>query len=140
MKKNLIYLSSFLLIGLVLMSFNNHSKTAYLNNQDNHFKNLKVLPKNISKDSLMGLMEGYNKALGVKCSYCHIKDKAADSIMQKEITRHMIHFTNELNAKEFAPIGKNYKNAVECATCHRGSTKPMSDTKAFMNGRKNKNK
>lgn len=137
MKKNLLYMFSFLLVGLVLMSFNNNFHTeTYEGMSKDGFKNLKILPKNISKDSLMNLMEGYNKALGVKCNHCHTMDKSSDKKHEKEIARHMIKFTNELNAKEFAPIGDQYKNAIECATCHRGSTKPMSDTKAFMEGKK----
>lgn len=137
MKKNLIYMFSFLLVGFVLMSFNNNFHTeTYEGMSKDGFKNLKILPKNISKDSLMNLMEGYNKALGVKCNHCHTMDKSSDKKLEKEIARHMIKFTNELNAKEFAPIGDQYKNAIECATCHRGSTKPMSDTKAFMEGKK----
>ena len=137
MKKNLLYMFSFLLVGLVLMSFNNNFHTeTYEGMSKDGFKNLKILPKDISKDSLMNLMEGYNKALGVKCNHCHTMDKSSDKKHEKEIARHMIKFTNELNTKEFAPIGDQYKNAIECATCHRGSTKPMSDTKAFMDGKK----
>ena len=137
MKKNLLYMFSFLLVGLVLMSFNNNFHTeTYEGMSKDGFKNLKILPKDISKDSLMNLMEGYNKALGVKCNHCHTMDKSSDKKHEKEIARHMIKFTNELNAKEFAPIGDQYKNAIECATCHRGSTTPMSDTKAFMEGKK----
>ena len=137
MKKNLLYMFSFVLVGLVLMSFNNNFHTeTYEGIAEDGFKNLKILPKDISKDSLMNLMEGYNKALGVKCNHCHTMDKSSDKKHEKEIARHMIKLTNELNLKEFAPIGEQYKNAVECATCHRGSTKPMNDTKAFMQGKK----
>lgn len=137
MKKNLIYMFSFLLVGFVLMSFNNNFQTEkYEELSKDGFKNLKILPKNISKDSLMSLMQGYNKALGVKCNHCHTMDKSSDKKHEKEIARHMIKFTNELNEKEFAPIGDQYKNAIECATCHRGSTKPMSDTKVFVESKK----
>lgn len=137
MKKNLIYIFSFLLVGFVLMSFNNNFRTEkYEELSKDSFKNLKILPKDISKDSLMSLMKGYNQALGVKCNHCHTMDKSSDEKHEKEIARHMIKFTNELNAKEFAPIGDQYKNAIECATCHRGSTKPMSDTKTFMESKK----
>jgi hypothetical protein len=98
---------------------------------DGQWKNLKVLPQDISKDSLMGLMRMYNQALGVKCNHCHVQDKASDEKHEKEITRHMIQFTDELNAKEFAPIGPKYAQAIECATCHRGATKVMEETNAF---------
>ena len=137
MKKNLIYMCSFLLAGFALMSFKNNLATEnYEQISEDGFKNLKILPKDISKDSLMSLMKGYNKALGVKCNHCHTMDKSSDEKHEKEITRHMIKLTNDLNTKEFAPIGENYNNAIECATCHRGSTKPMSDVKAFMEGKK----
>ncbi|MBA5792030.1 c-type cytochrome [Flavobacterium sp. xlx-214] len=134
MKKNAMYILSFLLVGLVLMSFNLKTKETYYGSvAKDGFKNLKILPQSISKDSLMNLMEGYNKALGVKCNHCHVMlDKSSDKKHEKEVARHMIKFTDELNAKEFAPIGEKYKNAIECATCHRGSTKPMDDTNAFM--------
>jgi len=139
MKKNIAYIFSFLMVGFALMSFTQYNNSeAYEDISDEYFefdgtwKNLKVLPQDISKDSLMGLMKGYNVALGVKCNHCHVQDKSSDEKHEKEITRHMIKFTDELNAKEFAPIGEQYKNAVECATCHRGSTKPMTDTKNFM--------
>src|SRR5690606_12001017 len=133
MKKNVIFICSFLLVGLLLMSFNNNfQNNSYQDISKDGFKNLKVLPQDISKDSLMALMKGYNQALGVKCNHCHTMDKSSDDKHEKEIARHMIKFTNALNANEFAPIGEKYKNAIECATCHRGSTKPMDDTRAFM--------
>ena len=102
------------------------------------FKILKVLPQNISKDSLMALMQEYNTALGVKCNFCHSKDKSADDVHMKEVTRHMIKFTNELNKREFDPIGPEYKNAVSCAMCHRGSPKPMTAVKYFNENKKRK--
>jgi len=37
--------------------------------------NLKVLPKDISKDSLTYLMKNYATSLGVKCNYCHVPSK-----------------------------------------------------------------
>lgn len=138
MKKNLVYIFGFLLAGFVLMSFNNHTKEVYFGTSEDGFKNLKVLPQDISKDSLMGLMKGFNQALGVKCNHCHTMDKSSDKKHEKEVARHMIKMTNELNTREFAPVGEKYTNAIECATCHRGSTKPMEDTKAFMESKKDK--
>src|SRR5262249_36704395 len=39
------------------------------------FKNLQVLPKDISHDSLDAIMDGFKAALGVKCSFCHAPSK-----------------------------------------------------------------
>lgn len=125
--KSTVYVIAFFAAIVFLMSFTPKDTI-----EEKGFKNLKVLPKDISKDSLMSLMKGYNHALGVKCSYCHSQDKSADDKHTKEIARHMIQLTDDLNAKEFAPIGPEYSQAINCATCHRGSTKPMKDTELFM--------
>lgn len=95
------------------------------------WKNLKVLPKDISEENLKGLMRGYNTALGVKCNYCHteIKDSdkldfAADTKKEKEYARHMITMTKKLNAENFNwendPNPDNV-NVVTCTMCHRGN-------------------
>jgi hypothetical protein len=39
------------------------------------FKNLQVLPKNISEDSLDNIMDGFTRWLVVDCTYCHVRDK-----------------------------------------------------------------
>lgn len=133
MRNRILILLSFILAGWILMSFKLETtdKTYYEINS-NRFKNLKVLPQDISKDSLMTLMEGYNHALGVKCNHCHIKDKADDSKHPKEVARHMISFTDALNKDEFAPIGDKFTQAINCATCHRGKTEIMDDVKTLL--------
>src|SRR5690242_8910675 len=37
----------------------------------NRFENLRVLPKDISRDSLVGVMLEFANGLGVQCGYCH---------------------------------------------------------------------
>lgn len=100
------------------------------------WENLKVLPQNISKDSLNGLMENYALSLGVKCNYCHIPSKkdptkldfANDAKIEKEIARGMIVMTNEINEKYFQPYFPDPKpkqvHVVNCVMCHRGTTNP----------------
>jgi hypothetical protein len=36
------------------------------------FTNLKVLPQNISRDSLVQIMRGISLSLNVRCQYCHV--------------------------------------------------------------------
>jgi len=96
------------------------------------WKNLKVLSQDITKDSLMGIMRGFNKALGVKCNHCHVSDKSSDEKHEKDIARKMMQMTREINEVHFAPIGNQYAQAIECATCHRGAAKSIDDTKKFM--------
>lgn len=88
----------------------------------NQAKNLKVLPKDIPQDRLLGAMQNFTRALGVKCDHCHVQgDFASDDKKDKEIARAMIKMMQNLrqNADEFLPGGRVQK--VSCWTCHRGS-------------------
>ncbi|MBW8685317.1 c-type cytochrome [Chitinophaga rhizophila] len=108
-------------------------------------KNLKVLPKNISHDDLIKEMRGYNKALGVKCDYCHAKqadnpqkmDFASDAKEEKEIARDMLKMTYRIN-KKFFKSGKDEKGmqvmTVTCYTCHNGQKEPSSRPPAAEEG------
>jgi len=42
------------------------------------FTNLKVLPKDISKQELQTTMRGFAFALGVRCEHCHVEKKAPE--------------------------------------------------------------
>lgn len=100
------------------------------------WKNLKVLPKDISKDSLEHLMKGYAIALSVDCNHCHAPQKdnpkkldfASDDKIEKEIARGMIQMTNDLNKNYFQPHFPDPKPAqvyvVNCVMCHRGAVNP----------------
>lgn len=100
-------------------------------------KNLKVLPKNISHEDLEKEMRGFNKALGVKCNFCHAKraddpqklDFASDDMDEKETAREMLRMTMRINKKYFKS-GKNDKGmqvmTVTCYTCHNGQKEPSS--------------
>ena len=97
------------------------------------YKNLKILPKNISKEDLDKVMDHFKAALGVKCTFCHAPSKdtaqkwpdfASDEKPEKQIARKMMKMTSKINKKFFAD-NKNEQGvavpAVECMTCHRGS-------------------
>lgn len=100
------------------------------------FKNLKVLPKNISKDSLEMVMDGFKDALGVKCTFCHAPSKdtavkwpdfASDEKSEKEIARHMMRMTAEINKSWFNFNGSAMPDTIKtvtCNTCHRGEPHP----------------
>ena len=65
-------------------------------------------------------MRTYAAGLGVKCSHCHVQDNfPSDDNPKKEIGRHMIAMTADINSK--MPDGKVH---VTCYTCHRGEVEP----------------
>ncbi|WP_207511385.1 c-type cytochrome [Longitalea luteola] len=98
------------------------------------YKNLKVLPKNISHEELDSVMHQFNRSLGVKCSFCHAPKKdnprkldfASDDKGEKNVARDMMRMTDRINRKYF-----NYKKGdqhaippVGCMTCHNGTPHP----------------
>ena len=130
-------LSILLLIGVViLMTQLSSFKSIDANESQPNWKNLKVLPQDISKDSLDFLMDGYSNALSVNCDHCHAVSKdnpgrldfASDEKIEKDITRGMINMTNEINANYFLPHFPDPKPeqvfVVGCVMCHRGAVNP----------------
>ncbi len=101
------------------------------------FKNLKILPKNISEVALDSIMDHFSISLGVKCGFCHVHneekktwDMASDDNPGKLIARKMMLMTNEINTKYF-PTEKNTKDpiaiqTITCYTCHKGEVIPIS--------------
>ena len=96
------------------------------------FKNLQVLPKDISKDSLDTVMHHFTKALGVRCNFCHAMgngkmDFASDEKEEKGIARYMIKMAAGINSTYFNFEKSNRPdtiNVVKCITCHHGSPHP----------------
>lgn len=104
------------------------------------YKNLQVLPKDITKDSLDKVMHFFTRSLGVHCDFCHAKSKdttqrwpdfASDDKPEKNIARHMMGMAADINAKYFNFNGSNRPdtiNVVTCVTCHHGSPHPENMT------------
>ena len=101
----------------------------------NKFRNLKVLPKDISDAKLDSIMQTYNIALGVKCNFCHVPvknitdslDYASDKEPMKENARDMMRMVIDINKKYFNFDNNQqpeYLNTVTCKTCHRGEPFP----------------
>jgi hypothetical protein len=101
---------------------------------DDDKRNLKVLPKNISGDSLQMLMDEYTGSLNVNCAFCHSPkyawqqnstlDYTSDANHLKEVTRTMIQMTNEMNAEYMQTLPNKNVQMVTCYTCHRGEPMP----------------
>ena len=121
-------------LGLYAFKSGNAINESYV--PQTRWENLKVLPQNISKDSLDHLMNNYSVSLGVNCTHCHAPSKvdptkldfASDTKIEKEIARVMIKMTNDLNDTIFKPHFPDPKpaqvNVVNCVMCHRGVVNP----------------
>jgi len=84
------------------------------------FKNIQVI-KNMPAGQLQGAMNFMAASLGVDCSYCHtLPAMEKDDKATKQTARRMLAMVNEIN-KNFGD-----KTLVNCATCHRGKTKPAT--------------
>jgi len=101
------------------------------------FKNLKVLPKDISEADLDNVMNGFTRALGVRCIFCHVgtegkplrhEDFQLDDKMTKVKARAMMLMAHDINEVYLAKLQSRATPAVhvECATCHHGATLPRS--------------
>src|SRR6478735_8299922 len=105
------------------------------------YKNLKVLPQDISEKQLDSIMNAYTKALKVSCDFCHAAPKkdmfsitpSTDKIdysldnAMKENARKMMLMTIDINKRYFYfdSIAKPvFLNTVSCNTCHRGNPYP----------------
>jgi hypothetical protein len=117
------------LIAIVALSL------AFTSGPNGEFKNLKVLPKNISKPELDSVMKTFTASLNVKCNFCHVKFEGtdewnypSDANKHKLITRDMMKMTTKINRKyfEYTP-GKNAAlPMVTCYTCHNGRKEPLA--------------
>ena len=101
------------------------------------YTNLKLLPKDIQRQELVQTMRGFNKALGVKCNFCHkgeegqplsTYDFASDENKHKVIARTMMTMTNEINTKHLKEFGsKDDPARISCNTCHQGTKHPKAE-------------
>lgn len=99
------------------------------------FTNLEVLPDSIPRDTLVQLMAGFTRALGVRCTYCHVGEEgrplstydfASDEKHPKEMARRMLRMVAAINGEYLGDHrhGDEPPVRVTCATCHRGLTAP----------------
>jgi Flp pilus assembly protein TadD len=99
------------------------------------FKNLKVLPQDIAPEELRTIMGSFTRALGVRCTYCHVgeegkplrrEDFQLDDKPTKLKARAMMKMTKAINDTFLAGLDSRSQPpvGVQCVTCHRGATQP----------------
>ena len=100
------------------------------------FTNLQVLPRDISRDSLIQIMRGISLSLNVRCQYCHVGgdgvsfagvDFPKDDDPDKLKARFMLAMVDSLNRSVLPRLPGRGANPVriECKTCHRGAAQPL---------------
>jgi tetratricopeptide (TPR) repeat protein len=100
------------------------------------FKNLKVLPKDISRDSLILLMRSFSFATGLRCEGCHVMGDdnvfegaqfELDDKVNKRKARAMLEMVHRINDDLLPTLPERDRPtlAVECKTCHRSLPKPF---------------
>jgi tetratricopeptide (TPR) repeat protein len=99
------------------------------------FTNLKVLPKDISKEDLSDTMRRFSFSLGVRCQFCHVgadsptlagADFASDDKEAKRTARTMLQMVDAINRDYVGKLGKAAPVPVDCVTCHRGLSIPRT--------------
>lgn len=132
MKKNLLLpLVLFLSFG-IFYGFNSNKKDkGYKIESNPQYKNLQVLPQDISKEELDAVMDSFKAALGVKCSFCHAPgsdgkmDWASDENEHKDVARGMMRMVMEINTNHFG-TSNPAEFKVDCFTCHHGEKIPAT--------------
>jgi hypothetical protein len=98
-------------------------------------KNLQFFPKDFTGQQILPIMQNFNAALGVNCTYCHNSeppvdnpknDFASDEKETKKKARVMLAMARDVNMKLQAELGKPAAELtnVQCITCHRGVAIP----------------
>ncbi|HEU4463975.1 MAG TPA: c-type cytochrome [Gemmatimonadota bacterium] len=99
-------------------------------------ENLRVLPEDFPAERLSAVMRGFTRALGVRCSYCHVGEEgqplstfdfASDDNPKKDIARTMYRMLGVINdtLATIEPSGPAPVN-MWCHTCHRGRPRPTT--------------
>ncbi len=103
------------------------------------FTNLQVLPEDIGRRELTGVMRGFAMGLGVRCVYCHVGEEgqpfseydfASDDRAPKRKARFMMQMVRALNDEtlpRLSDVADRHDPPVEvrCMTCHRGVALPL---------------
>lgn len=138
------------LITVVILGFTIIALQAFNTNPQPKYQNLQILPQNISEKGLDSVMHHFTNSLGVKCSYCHVRntetkkmDFASDAKPEKQIARKMMLMAIDINKNHFSQIEEEMHDSivqpkdtaavgymlkyVTCYTCHHGNPHPVND-------------
>ena len=97
-------------------------------------ENLQVLPEDFPAQRLRAVMTGFTRALGVRCSHCHVGEEGqplstfdfvSDENPKKDVARAMLEMLGDINDRlETIDRGEMEPVNMWCHTCHRGVPRP----------------
>ena len=98
-------------------------------------ENLKVFPKDIPVRALIDTMRSFTRALGVRCTYCHVGNEgeplssfnfASDDKPEKNKAREMLRMVGAINGQYLTKLAARRTPPINvaCMTCHRGVSQP----------------
>jgi tetratricopeptide (TPR) repeat protein len=104
-------------------------------------ENLQSLPEDFPASRLRAVMTGFTRALGVRCSHCHVgppgaslaeMDFPSDDNPNKRTARVMLDMLGSVNdyLDQIEPTGPERVN-MWCTTCHNGKPRPMTLAEAL---------
>ncbi|MGH1362859.1 MAG: c-type cytochrome [Calditrichia bacterium] len=99
-------------------------------------QNMQVLPSDWTGKRLSPVMRGFTRALGVRCSHCHVGEEGrplttydfvSDENPNKDRAREMLRMLGDINdhLKKIEPSGVERVN-MWCHTCHNGKPRPIT--------------
>lgn len=135
----ILFLIAFVAFGVAAYNPPDGKKLQAGNTTDTLYKNLQILPKDISKDSLDKVMHNFTDALGVKCMFCHVHEGddfktgwkwESDDKPEKNTARYMMKMTAGINTTYFnfdSSSRPDTISVINCVTCHRGIPHPTAE-------------
>jgi tetratricopeptide (TPR) repeat protein len=127
--------------ALTAVFFGGLLASARASGQDNwkwpeKMKNPKAFPEDFPATKLSAVMKGFTRALGVRCTYCHVGEEgkplgtydfASDANPNKDRAREMYRMLGDINGhlKKITPSGDRRVN-MWCHTCHAGRPRPVT--------------
>lgn len=118
---------------LAVVTFAGMTAMTPAHDDDDKFKNLKVLPKGIKEQQLDQVMHEWSHALNVHCNFCHARgadgkmDFASDEKPEKNMARDMYKMAASINKKYFKGVKDStgmISGDIKCVTCHHGNPHP----------------
>jgi len=129
---------------LVALAGSLATRTARAQFPPQKLQNLKVFPADIPVRTLIDTMASFTRALGVRCTYCHVGEEGqplssydfpSDQKPEKGKAREMLRMVGAINREYLTKLAARRTPPINvaCATCHRGVTEPRPLQQVVLN-------